>query len=151
ERTKIHSGGRPEPLRSRPPISSFPNSDGLTVMPGAVRFGDNSGRVDKSGLAETWKRTRRLEDGEGVEVEPPPCSRQPTRRPSRSVDPKRVRSGFLIAFIHLLDSGDYTPEEIARVFRISRATVYRHIRDIRSLRLIDRELRQAGQDEYDEY
>ena len=44
-------------------------------------------------------------------------------------DPKRVRTGFLLAFEHLLKTGDCTPDELAKIFRISRPTVYRIIND----------------------
>jgi HTH domain len=72
--------------------------------------------------------------GDEVWVDSTPYPKNTARRSSRKVDPKRVDAGFMLAFIYLLDNNDYTPGELGKIFKISRATVYRLINELRETR-----------------
>ena len=67
---------------------------------------------------------------EEVSIRTAPYPRFQAERPSCEIDLKRVRFGFLIAFCRLHKNGDFTPDELAEIFGISRPTVYRTIKDL---------------------
>jgi hypothetical protein len=59
-----------------------------------------------------------------------PYPKKSARRPSTAVDPKRVAAGFKLSLLNLLKSGDYTRGEMAKIFKISIPTLYRHIEEL---------------------
>lgn len=79
-------------------------------------------------------RFAREDGGEEVWVDSTPYPKKIARRSSRKVDRNKVDDGFMLAFIYLFDSDDYTPEELGKIFKISRATVYRIINELRETR-----------------
>jgi biotin operon repressor len=123
-----------------------------------MRFRNKDGRVDRSAAGERVRRNERYSEGEDVWVDCEPYIRPPVRRSSRAIDPNRVQDGFLLVLIYLLKSGDYTIGEMAAILNISRATVYRHIDELRKIRQYDaviRKLEEKGiyiefDDEFDD-
>jgi hypothetical protein len=94
-------------------------------MPKAIRFGNTNGHVVRTSIGEATRRSRNLAEGEEVWVEPAHRKGKPLRRSSRELDPDHLDQAFMLAFVTLHDAGVFTPDEIAYVLNISRATFYR--------------------------
>jgi hypothetical protein len=71
--------------------------------------------------------------GDEVWIESTPYPKKTARRASTEVDPKRVEAGLKLSLLNLLKSGDYTKGEMAKIFRISVPTLYRHIEELQKL------------------
>ena len=86
-------------------------------MPRAVRFGNNDGRVDRSGLGERARLAGQLSEGQEAHYNTERDRSGTAPRSSRDVEPTNVRFGFLIGFVHVLNHGDYSPDELAKDFQ----------------------------------
>jgi DNA-binding transcriptional ArsR family regulator len=85
--------------------------------------------------------------GDEVWVESTPHTSNAVRRSARDVDPKRVEAGRKLALLRLMNEGDYTKAELAKIFGMSPATLYRHIEQLRAMQELaakTKELRRAG-------
>jgi DNA-binding CsgD family transcriptional regulator len=123
-------------------------------MPRGMRFGNNDGRVDRSGAGERARRAARYSEGEEAWLDSEPYPHRTVRRSSRATDPERVETGLQLALFTLVKTGDYTTDELARIFNLSRATIYRHLNELRKLceyyPVIERLVNEGFFDDWDE-
>jgi predicted HTH transcriptional regulator len=110
----------------------------------AIRFGNLDGRVDRFGQSERAMRDGQFSEGAETYFESEPVTEPKRRRSSREIDHDRVEAGRKLALLNLLKSGDYTADELGKIFGISRATVYRLIDELRKLQEIAPIVRQLA-------
>ena len=123
-------------------------------MPRGMRFGSRDGRVDRSGAGERARRTARYSEGEEAWLDSEPYPQHTVRRSSCATDPELVETGRVLALFTLVKTGDYTTDELAKIFNLSRATIYRHLDELRKIRqyypVIERLVNEGYFDDWDE-
>ena len=120
-------------------------------MSKGIFLGDGDGRVDRTARGEKIRRSAGLSDGEEVFVHGADTTPKSAPRPSRAVDQGPVDVGFMRALKHLLETGDYTPEELRMIFSVSRATIYRRIDELQMLREQYKLLKMLDEESLDDY